>query len=156
MNHKEYTAIYPPLWQLAARGVVAVHDSVAAMKLFLVGLRAGRARRAGARCCAAAAQPRERLLVMAWSPLALVEIAGSGHNDVFAIAFLALSLLWLESGRPLPSARGGRARAPRRRCCRALVAASWARRYRAVHVLAAALSPWPSSCPIAGPGRACG
>jgi hypothetical protein len=152
VNHKEYTAIYPPLWQLAARAVVAVHDSVTAMKLFLVAcelaalaLLAALLRRRGC--------PAERVLVMAWSPLALVEIAGCGHNDVFAIVFLVLSLFWLESGRGLLSALaaalGGQAK-----MLPAMAAASWARRYRVVHVLAALLLALALFLPYrwAGPG----
>jgi alpha-1,6-mannosyltransferase len=152
VNHKEYTAIYPPLWQLAARGVSAVHDSVTAMKLFLV-------------CCELLAlaalgallrrrgQPRERVLVMAWSPLAIVEVAGCGHNDVFAIAFLVLSLLWLDEGRPLRSALAA-ALGAQAKVLPGLVAASWARRYRFVHVLAAVLLALALFLPYrwAGPG----
>jgi hypothetical protein len=152
VNHKEYTAIYPPLWQLAARVVMTVHDSVAAMKLFLVGSElatlaalAALLRRRG--------HPRERLLVMAWSPLALVEIAGCGHNDIFAVLFLAWSLWWLESGRPLASAVAA-ALGAQAKMLPGLVAASWARRYRVAHVLAAALVVlalfWPYRW--AGPG----
>ena len=37
INHRRMPAIYPPLFQLAVRGVIAVHDSVTAMKAFLVG-----------------------------------------------------------------------------------------------------------------------
>jgi hypothetical protein len=43
--------------------------------------------------------PRERLLILAWSPLALVEIAGSGHNEAFGFLFLAWSLAAMEAGR---------------------------------------------------------
>jgi hypothetical protein len=32
VSHKSYTALYPPAWQMAAGGVVALHDSVTAMK----------------------------------------------------------------------------------------------------------------------------
>jgi hypothetical protein len=138
VNHKEYTAIYPPVWQLAARGVIAVHDSVAALKLFLVACElatlavlASLLRRRG--------QPRERLLVMAWSPLALVEIAGGGHNDVFAVLFLVSSLWCLEAGHPLASAVAA-ALGAQAKVLPGLVAASWARRYRLRHVLAAALA----------------
>jgi glycosyl transferase family 87 len=152
VSHKEYTAIYPPLWQLAARAVIAVHDSPSAIKLFLAGCEmatlaalAGLLRRR--------AQPRERLLVMAWSPLALVEVAGSGHNDVFAIVFLVVSLLWLESGRPLASAIAA-ALGAQAKLLPAVVAVSWARRYRLRHVLAAALVGLALFLPYrwAGPG----
>ncbi|HVR71393.1 MAG TPA: hypothetical protein VMT87_11175 [Vicinamibacteria bacterium] len=152
VNHKEYTAIYPPLWQLAARAVVAVNDSVTAMKLFLVGCELA-ALAALAALVRRRALPRERVLVMAWSPLALVEIAGCGHNDAFAIVFLVLSLLWLDAGRPLASALAA-ALGAQAKMLPGLLAASWARRYRLVHVLAAALVLLALFLPYrwAGPG----
>jgi hypothetical protein len=152
VNHKDYTAIYPPLWQLAARAVIAVHDSVTAMKLFLVACELAVLAALGA-LLRRRALPRERLLVMAWSPLALVEIAGSGHNDVFAVVFLALSLLWLEQGRPLLSALAA-ALGAQAKVLPGLVAASWARRYRLVHVLGALVLGLALFTPYrwAGPG----
>jgi hypothetical protein len=136
LNHPDYTAVYPPFWQVACRLVVTVDDSVRAMKVFLtgcelllLGVLAALLRRRGL--------PRERLLVLAWSPLALVEIAGSGHNEAFGMLLLAGALLALESRRPLLSAvlatLGFLAK-----FLPGLVALSWARRYRPVHALAAA------------------
>ena len=141
VNHKDYTAIYPPLWQLMARAVVAASDSVIAMKAFLVACElamlavlADVLRRRGL--------PRERLLIAAWSPLALVEIAGSGHNDVFALLFVAAGLWALERRLPLASALamgfGGAAK-----LLPALLAAAWTRRYRWWHILAVA-APLPA------------
>ncbi len=136
LNHKEYTAVYPPLFQLACRAVVAVHDSLGAMKTFLVACEAAtlgllalalRRRRL----------PLERLLVLAWSPLALVEIAGSGHNEAFAMLWLVLALLLLDAERPLLSALAAGAGAMSK-FLPGLVAVAWAGRYRAWHVLAAA------------------
>jgi alpha-1,6-mannosyltransferase len=152
VNHKEYTAIYPPLWQLAARAVITVHDSVTAIKLFLVACELG-ALFALARLVRRRGLPRERLLVLAWSPLALVEIAGGGHNDVFAIALLALSLLGLDAQRPLLSAVAA-ALGAQAKVLPGLVAAAWARRYRPVHVMAAALVALTLVVPFrwAGPG----
>lgn len=103
VNHKSYTAIYPPLWQLAARGVVALHDSIAAMKLFLVLCEAG-CWLALARLLRRRGQAPERLLVWAWHPAALVEIAGSGHNEPFGLLFVVLALLALETPRRLGAA----------------------------------------------------
>jgi hypothetical protein len=138
VNHKDYTAIYPPLWQLAARGVVALDDSVTAMKAFVVacelatlGVLAALLQRRGL--------PRERLLVLAWSPLALVEIAGSGHNEALGTLCLAASLLALDAGWPLASAISA-ALGFQAKLLPGLVAAAWARRYRPRHVLAAAAS----------------
>ena len=65
LNHKDYTAVYPPLFVLATRGVVAVHDSFTAMKAFLVACELGDARGPGPRPAppppAARAPPRARL-----------------------------------------------------------------------------------------------
>jgi hypothetical protein len=135
VNHKSYTAVYPPLFLLASRAVVRVHDSVTAMKLFLVACEmmtllvlATVLRRRGLR--------RERLLILAWSPLALVEIAGSGHNEAFAMLWLVLALLALDAERPLLSALAASA-GFMSKYLPGLVAAAWARRYRPWHVVAA-------------------
>ncbi len=136
LNHKDYTAVYPPLFVLATGAVVAVHDSFTWMKAFMVacematlGLLALVLKRR--------ALPPERLLVLAWSPLALVEIAGSGHNEAFAMFWLALALLALDADRPLVSALAAGA-GFMSKLLPGLVAAAWARRYRWWHVLAAA------------------
>ena len=126
--HKSYTAVYPPLWQLAARAVAWVSPSVAAMKAFLVacelvlwGVLAALLRRRGL--------PPSRLLALAWSPLAIVEIAGSGHNDPFGMLWLGLGLLALEAG------RGGLSAACvalgfEAKLLPAFVALAWVRSYR--------------------------
>jgi hypothetical protein len=136
LNHKDYPAVYPPLFQLACRGVIALDDSVVAMKAFLVACElltlwplAVILRRRGL--------PRERLLILAWSPLALVEIAGSGHNEALGFLFLAWSLAAMEAGRPLVSAVAA-ALGFQAKFLPGLVAAAWARRYRVSHVLVAA------------------
>ncbi len=145
MNHRDYPAVYPPLWQLAARAVVGVADSVTAMKGFLAAVEmlalwplATILRRRGL--------PPGRLLVLAWSPLALVEVAGSGHNEALGLFFLAGSLAALESGRPLLSAVAA-ALGFQAKLVPGLVAAAWARRYRPAHVVVAAataaLLVWP-------------
>ena len=135
LNHQDYTAVYPPLFLLATRAVVSASDSLAAMKAFLVACElltlsalALQVRRRGL--------PRERLLVLAWSPLALVEIAGSGHNEAFAMLWLVLALLALDADRPLLSALAASA-GFMSKYLPGLVAAAWARRYRWWHVLAA-------------------
>jgi hypothetical protein len=135
LNHKDYTAVYPPLFVLATRAVVAAHDSITAMKAFLVlcevatwAALASLLRRRG--------QPLERLLVLAWSPLALVEIAGSGHNEAFGFLWLVLALLALEADRPLISAIAAGA-GFMSKFLPGLVATAWARRYRWWHVLVA-------------------
>jgi hypothetical protein len=136
VNHPNYTAIYPPAWQLVARAVVWLHGSVTAMKAFLAACEllcvwplAAVLRRRGL--------PRERLLILAWSPLALVEVAGSGHNEAFGLLALALALAALESGRPLAAALAA-AVGFQAKLLPGLVALAWARRFRPLHVAAAA------------------
>lgn len=148
VNHKDYTAIYPPFWQLAARAVVAVHDSVIAMKAFVVACELGMIA-VLARILALRRLPRERLLVAAWSPLALVEVAGSGHNEAFGLLFVALSLWALEARRPMLSALAA-ALAFQAKLVPGLLAASWWRRYRVVHVLAGTLLAMALVVPYAG------
>jgi hypothetical protein len=122
------------------------------MKLFLVGCEVAALLALGA-LLRRRAQPRERVLWMAWSPLALVEIAGGGHNDVFAVLFLVLSLRWLDEGRPLLSALAA-ALGAQAKLLPGVVAASWARRYRRRHVLAALALALALVVPFrwAGPG----
>jgi hypothetical protein len=81
--------------------------------------------------------PLERLLILAWSPLALVEIAGSGHNEAFGMLWLALALVLLEVERPLLSALAVSA-GFMAKFLPGLVAAAWLRRYRWWHVAAGA------------------
>jgi hypothetical protein len=150
MAHKTYTGVYPPLWQLAARAVVSVDHSVAAMKAFAVACEV---------CLWGALWlilrrrelPPSRLLVAAWSPLALVEIAGSGHNDPFGLVFVALALLALDHGRGALSA----AAAALGFCAKLLpgfVALSWVRRYRLRDGLAAVAVAALVSLPYASDG----
>jgi hypothetical protein len=150
INHKEYPAIYPPVWQLAARAVVTVRDSPRAMKAFLV-LCEALTLVALARLLARRRLPPERLLVLAWSPLALVEVAGSGHSEPLAILFLVLALLALESGRTSTSlalaALGAQAK-----LLPALVAVAWARRYRLRDVPGAAVAVALPVLPFAAAG----
>ena len=149
MAHKGYTAVYPPLWQLAAAAVVATHASVVAMKALVVccevalwGVLALVLRRRGL--------PPSRLLIAAWSPLALVEVAGSGHNDPFGLLFLGLSLLALER-RHVGLSAVAAALGFQAKLLPGFVALAWARRYRLPHAavalgLAAALvAPYASA-----------
>jgi hypothetical protein len=96
--------------------------------------------------------PRERLLILAWSPLALVETAGSGHNEAFGALFVVLALAALESGRPLASALLA-AVGMQAKFLPGLIAAAWARRYRAWHVAVAAVVAAALLWPYRSAGR---
>ena len=85
-------AIYPPFAQLFAAGVGRVAPGVTALKAALLLAEA-------ALIAALIALLRRRgsnpLLVAAyaWNPLAITEIAGSGHGDALAVALLLLAVL---------------------------------------------------------------
>jgi len=136
VNHQEYTAIYPPLWEMLSRLVVGFHDSVVTMKAFVV---AGEVALLAvlARMLRRRGLPRERLLVLAWSPLALVEVAGSGHHDAWGALLMTASLAALDRGDGLGSAVAA-ALGAQVKLLPGLVALSWLRRYRAWHLLLAA------------------
>lgn len=151
LNHPDYPAIYPPLWQLTARAVVGVHDSVTAMKAFVALCEClmlwpllDLLRRRGL--------PPGRILIWAWSPLALVEIAGSGHNEALGLLLLTLALWALETGRPLTSAVAA-ALGFQAKLLPGLVALAWARRYRPWHAAAAVAVASVLVVPYLGAGR---
>jgi hypothetical protein len=134
--------------------VVSVHDSVTAMKAFLVACEvlawwplSFLLRRRGL--------PPARLLVAAWSPLALVEVAGSGHSEPLAVLLLVVALAALEARRPawaaLALAGGAGAK-----LLPGLVGLAWARRFRPRHAAPAAALLAASFVPYLGAGRTLG
>jgi hypothetical protein len=87
VNNKELPTIYPPVMQWIFAASTALSESVLGMKttfvlidLALIG--------ALLRLLTAAGLNPMRSLIYAWSPLVVVEIAGSGHNDVLMMALL--------------------------------------------------------------------
>lgn len=89
INFPHLRTIYPPLTERAFWLVSCLRDSIYAQKLFFVLLE-------GVLAWSLIVTLRRRkqsrlwVLAYAWHPLAILEVAGSGHNDV-----LAMSLLWL-------------------------------------------------------------
>jgi hypothetical protein len=102
INNKDIPTLYPPLMQILFYAATSISSSLLWMKAFftlfdlaliLVLMR----------LLAALGSHPLRALVYAWSPLPVVEIAGSGHNDVAAVFFLVAALLAFERGRALGS-----------------------------------------------------
>jgi len=94
INHPELKTIYPPLAQmvfsvLAALGAGPVGFKLAmwladfAVVLVLVRL----LRRSG--------KPRDRVILYAWNPLAILETAGSGHVEPVGVLLMLLAGCWL-------------------------------------------------------------
>lgn len=99
INRADYApTIYPPVAQMFFLLVTRVSGTVTAMKLALVACE-GVAVFALLRLLDRVGLPRERVVVLAWSPLAAWEFAGNGHVDALMIALVALALLASRSGR---------------------------------------------------------
>jgi alpha-1,6-mannosyltransferase len=92
-NRPNARTIYPPLAQAAFRGVRAVAgESVTAMKgLMLAGDLVTLALLA--QLLTSLGLPRNRVIVYAWHPLTVFEVAGSGHLDTLAVPFILLAIL---------------------------------------------------------------
>jgi hypothetical protein len=99
MNNKDIPTIYPPLMQHLFATTTIFSESLLWMKatftlvdLALIGILMGLLKLKN--------ESPLRAIIYAWSPLVLVEVAGNGHNDVFALAFLlaALGAILLDKG----------------------------------------------------------
>jgi hypothetical protein len=92
INRRDYAhTIYPPLAQAIFLGVTRISESVAGMKMAMVGFEAI-AIWLIIKLLTAWRLPPERVLIYAWHPLAIWEIAGSGHVEAVLVALIALAL----------------------------------------------------------------
>lgn len=87
INNKELPTIYPPMMQVVLLAVATLSESVLGMKAAFVLIDVALIAILVILLTAANHSPL-RALIYAWSPLTIVEIAGSGHNDVLMMAFL--------------------------------------------------------------------
>ena len=99
INNKPISTIYPPLTEFAFWLVDALWHSPYAMKVFftlcdlgIVALVLGLLRYLRL--------PESRVLIYAWNPLILVEVAGSGHSDPLAVVLLLMALLAVVKRKP--------------------------------------------------------
>jgi alpha-1,6-mannosyltransferase len=93
INRASYArTIYPPLAEVVFAVTGRVSDSVAGIRLVVLGFEA-----VGIICLLRllplAGLPRERILIYAWNPLALWSFANDGHVDGIAVGLLGLALL---------------------------------------------------------------
>jgi hypothetical protein len=84
--------IYPPVAEAAFLLVTRFSESVTWMKAAMVGFEAI-AVWALVQLLISLGFARQRVLIYAWHPLVVWELAGSGHVDALAIAFIAVALL---------------------------------------------------------------
>lgn len=100
INRKSYAhTIYPPLAEAIFFLVTRVSATEWFMKLAMVGFEAV--------TCAVLLkilrllrQPLERVVLYAWCPLGIWEVASSGHVDAMAVTFLALAIYFRLRNRP--------------------------------------------------------
>ncbi|MFT5089780.1 MAG: alpha-1,6-mannosyltransferase [Candidatus Latescibacterota bacterium] len=98
INHREVPTIYPPLAQLFFLAAAAVREHPATIKLGLIAFDFALCLLLSRLLTLRQQDPR-RVLLYAWHPLPLVEIAGSGHIDALGIFFLMLALYALVASR---------------------------------------------------------
>lgn len=93
INRRDYApTIYPPVAQMIFFAATRASESVVWMKCVMIAFEA-LALWAISALLASFKLPRQRILLAAWHPLMVWEIAGSGHLDAILICFVALALL---------------------------------------------------------------
>jgi alpha-1,6-mannosyltransferase len=97
INRSEYArTVYPPVAQMLFLFATRFGESRRAMRLAMVLVEAVGIW-AMLRVLREVQRPREEILLYAWHPLPVFEIAGSGHVDAAVVAFVALAL-WTATG----------------------------------------------------------
>jgi hypothetical protein len=91
VNNKDVPAIYPPFMQLFNALTFFLFRSVGGFKLVFIALDLWVLRILFLLLQANQKDPLQ-IIVYAWNPLVIVEIAGSGHHDVLVVALLLQSL----------------------------------------------------------------
>lgn len=104
INRKEYAhTIYPPGAQLIFFAVTRISETEACMKAAMVGFEV-LACWALLKILALFGRPREEILLYAWHPLCVWEIASSGHLDAVVVGLLSVAALALLRGKILRTA----------------------------------------------------
>jgi alpha-1,6-mannosyltransferase len=99
INRKDYArTIYPPTAQIIYLMATRLGETVTAMKLAMLVFEALTIW-ALLQLLAARGLPAPLVLAFAWHPLAIWEVAGSGHVDIAAAAFMMLAILAADRGR---------------------------------------------------------
>jgi hypothetical protein len=99
INRRDFApTIYPPLAQMIFFLTTRISESVVWMKALMI-LFEGAGLYALSALLASFKLPRGRVLLAAWHPLAVWEIAGSGHLDALVVAFVAFTLVAHARGR---------------------------------------------------------
>lgn len=95
INHRNLSAIYPPWAQLVFRAVAGAGGGVVAFKAVFCAIDIA-AVALVLRLLAQRGLPAARATLYAWNPLAVVEVAASGHLEPLGLAPLVAALVWAE------------------------------------------------------------
>ena len=98
INHAAIPTIYPPLAQLFFRAICVLSATPAAFKLALLLCDWGLCLLLAHSLVRRGQDPR-RVVLYAWNPLPLIEVAGSGHIDALGVLLLFAALYALHSQR---------------------------------------------------------
>lgn len=98
INHAAIPTIYPPLAQLFFRAICTLSATPGAFKLALLLCDWGLCLLLAHSLVRRGQDPR-RVVLYAWNPLPLVEVAGSGHIDALGVLLLFAALYALHSQR---------------------------------------------------------
>ena len=99
INRKEYLrTMYPPGAQVVFAAAANLSDTLTMMKVVMIGFQA-LAIWAVLALLAARGLPSVLVLALAWHPLAVWEVAGSGHIDIVATALMMLAIVAADRGR---------------------------------------------------------
>jgi hypothetical protein len=97
INHPEITTIYPPLAELLFAALAMAKLGVTGFKVAFALIDVG-VIWALSKLLRALKLPPERVVLYAWNPLAVIEIAGSGHVEPLGVLCLLLAIAWLVEG----------------------------------------------------------
>jgi len=99
INHPELKTIYPPTSQIVFLVLAALGAGPTGFKL-AIGLLDFGAVLALRRLLRPLGVPRDRVILYAWNPLAVLETAGSGHIEPLGILLVLLATGWIIGCRP--------------------------------------------------------
>jgi hypothetical protein len=98
INHPEIPTIYPPLAELVFAALALAKLGVTGFKVAFALIDAGVVF-ALLRLLRALELPRDRVVLYAWNPLAVIESAGSGHVEPLGLLLVVLALAFIVEGK---------------------------------------------------------
>lgn len=98
IQHPEVPTVHAPLAELVFAALALLHLDVTGFKLAAAALDAGVVWALLA-LLTAGGWPRDRVVLYAWNPLAVIETAASGHIEPLGALFVMLAVAWVMRGK---------------------------------------------------------